>query len=162
MPSAPNAMALPGGLILVTDGLLDRVGSENELAFVLGHELGHFHNRDHLRRLGRGMVYGLLMAALTGGDPSLDPATFAGDLANRGFDREHERQADHFGLSLLQAEYGHVDGSWNFFESLLAEESDKILIIYLSTHPANATRIQELKIFAKEKGWPLEGELRSF
>ena len=37
-----NAMALPGGLIIVTQGLLDQVESENELAFVLGHELGHF------------------------------------------------------------------------------------------------------------------------
>ena len=35
-----NAMALPGGLIIVTEGLLDQVESENELAFVLGHELG--------------------------------------------------------------------------------------------------------------------------
>ena len=49
-----NAMALPGGLIIITQGLLDQVESENELAFVLGHELGHFKNRDHLRALGRG------------------------------------------------------------------------------------------------------------
>ena len=52
----PNAMALPGGLIIVTAGLLDQVESENELALVLGHELGHFNNRDHLRALGRGVV----------------------------------------------------------------------------------------------------------
>ena len=51
-----NAMALPGGLIIVTQGLLDEVQSENELAFVVGHELGHFRNRDHLRALGRGIA----------------------------------------------------------------------------------------------------------
>ena len=47
--TAPNALAFPGGLIVVTRGLLDNVESENELAFVLAHELGHFRNRDHLR-----------------------------------------------------------------------------------------------------------------
>ena len=56
---AANAMALPGGLIIVTQGLLDEVESENELAFVLGHELGHYRNRDHLRALGRGIVLAL-------------------------------------------------------------------------------------------------------
>ena len=65
-----NAMALPGGLIIVTQGLLDAVSSENELAFVLGHELGHFKNRDHLRALGRGAVLTVFFAAITGGDVS--------------------------------------------------------------------------------------------
>lgn len=51
--SLVNAMALPGGRILVTQGLLDTVGSENELAMVLGHELGHYAGRDaHRRRAG--------------------------------------------------------------------------------------------------------------
>ncbi|TMA32368.1 MAG: heavy metal-binding domain-containing protein [Deltaproteobacteria bacterium] len=42
----PNALALPGGTILVTSGLLAQVASENELALVLGHELGHYRARD--------------------------------------------------------------------------------------------------------------------
>ncbi|MCA9771470.1 MAG: M48 family metallopeptidase, partial [Myxococcales bacterium] len=60
----PNAMAMPGGRILVTQGLLDRVESENELASVLGHELGHFHGRDHLRGLGRSAGIALLSVGL--------------------------------------------------------------------------------------------------
>ena len=47
--SQPNAFALPGGWVAVTTGLLEGAGSENELAFVLGHELGHF--RGHVRPL---------------------------------------------------------------------------------------------------------------
>ena len=84
----PNAAAFPGGWILVTEGLLADVRTENELAFVLAHELGHFHNRDHLRRLGRGVVYGLALATLVrSGGPALDLATLVGELTARGFER---------------------------------------------------------------------------
>ena len=58
----PNAFAIPGGLIVVTTGLISGVESENELAFVLGHELGHFRNRDHLRSLGRGALMRMVLS----------------------------------------------------------------------------------------------------
>ena len=61
-----NAMALPGGLIVVTAGLLDEVETENELAFIIGHEMGHFKNRDHMRALGRGVVIGIMFATISG------------------------------------------------------------------------------------------------
>ena len=53
---AVNAAALPGGHMVVFTGLLAEMTSENELAFVLAHELGHYANRDHLRGLGRALV----------------------------------------------------------------------------------------------------------
>lgn len=62
----PNAMALPGGAILLTSGLLETVDSENGLAFVLAHELGHYAHRDHLRSLSRGLALGAVMALVTG------------------------------------------------------------------------------------------------
>jgi len=50
----PNALAMPGGGIGVTQGLLDKLTHEEiARAFVLGHELGHFKHRDHLRGMGR-------------------------------------------------------------------------------------------------------------
>ena len=61
---SPNAFALPGGWIGVTTGLLAEVDSENELAFVLGHEIGHFRNRDHLKGLGRGLALGIVLSAV--------------------------------------------------------------------------------------------------
>ena len=60
----PNAFALPGGEIWVTTGLLEQTESENEIAFVLGHEIGHFRSRDHLRSLGRGLLFGLAAAGI--------------------------------------------------------------------------------------------------
>ncbi|NOQ42039.1 MAG: M48 family metalloprotease, partial [Desulfuromusa sp.] len=56
-----NAIALPGGNIVLFSGLLELMESENELAMVLAHELGHFAHRDHLRGLGRGL--GVAVAA---------------------------------------------------------------------------------------------------
>ncbi len=80
----PNAAAFPGGWILVTEGLLSDVRTENELALVLAHELGHFRNRDHLRRLGRSVVYGLAVAAIVqSGGPALNLATLVGELTGR-------------------------------------------------------------------------------
>ncbi len=49
----PNAFAMPGGTTGLITGLLETLDNEIELAFVIAHELGHFHNRDHLSGLGR-------------------------------------------------------------------------------------------------------------
>jgi len=156
----PNAAALPGGTILVTAALLDDVETENELAFVLGHELGHFKNRDHLRRLGRETVYALAFAAVSGvgGGSIPDLATISKELTSRGFDRGQERAADHFGLEIVYKEYGHVGSAWDFFERLATQALvAKVLVAYLSTHPASDRRIDDLKDFALKQGWALEG-----
>ncbi len=159
----PNALALPGGYILVTSALLEEIESENELAFVLGHELGHFRNRDHLRRLGRGMLYGLALSVIGLGGSVADLSTLASELTGRGFDRGQERDADRFGLELMHAEYGHVGSSWHFF-ARLAEEGPELeaAVAYLSTHPPSAERVDELKDFARQQGWPLEGPVHAF
>ena len=153
-----NAMALPGGLIVVTQGLLDEVESENELAFVLGHELGHFRNRDHLRALGRGVVLSLVFVAITGGDVA-GIGLMAADVTLRGFSRRQETRADEFGLQLVNAEYGHVDQSWRLFERWNTEDGafDEF-VNYLSTHPDSGERIVDMKEHARSRGWPLEGE----
>lgn len=159
----PNALAVPGGYILVTTALLDEIESQNELAFVLGHELGHFRHRDHLRRLGRGMLYGLALSVIGLGGSVADLSTLVSELTGRGFDREQERDADRFGLELMHAEYGHVASSWRFFERL-AEESPELeaMVTYLSTHPPSAERVAELKEFARLQGWSLAGPVHPF
>jgi len=160
----PNAVALPGGVIAVTNGLLESVESENELAFVLGHELGHFHNRDHLRGLGRGIAFSLLLVAVGvgGGGSAVQLASLAGQFAQRDFSRDQEIEADRFGLGLLAAEYGHVSGAAAFFEHLPERDGalEGGLASYFSTHPINADRVQALHATASEMGWKLRGERR--
>ncbi len=158
----PNAVALPGGVIAVTNALLESAESENELAFGLGHELGHFHNRDHLRGLGRGVAFSLLLVAVGagGGGSAVQLASLAGQFAQRDFDRDQEIEADRFGLALLAAEYGHVSGAEAFFGHLpeLGGPLEGALASYFSTHPVNADRIQALHAAASEMGWELRGE----
>ena len=152
-----NAMALPGGLIVVTQGLLDQVESENELAFVLGHELGHFRNRDHLRALGRGVVVSLFFAVITGNDVA-GLGIKATDLTLRGFSRSQETKADEFGLSLVQAEYGHVNQASRLFERWAEEYGNSLaLIAYLSTHPQPGDRAVRLREIAERKNWREDG-----
>lgn len=154
---AVNAMALPGGLIVVTQGLLNAVESENELAFVLGHELGHFSNRDHLRALGRGIVFSLFFAAITGNDVA-GLGISVSDLTLRGFSRQQESRADEFGLAAVYAEYGHVGEAWRLFERWNAEAgAPGVVSEYLATHPAPGDRVARLGRFAEQRGWSREG-----
>lgn len=155
---APNALALPGGLIVVTAGLLDAMESENELAFVLGHEMGHFRNRDHLRGLGRGVVFGIFVAAISAGNGGADAGVAAADLTLRRFSREQENDADRFGLEVVGAEYGHAADSWRFFEKLGDRQgAPSQLTGYLSTHPAPQDRISDIQAYARNNGWSTHG-----
>ena len=160
-----NAFALPGGWVVVSTGLLEQTASENELAFVVGHEIGHFRNRDHLRGLGRGVAFGLVLAALSasGAGTAADLASLAGQLAQRSFDRDQEKGADAFGLALVAEEYGHVAGAGDFFrkapgaDGLLGENLEG----YLSTHPLHGDRVEALTALVAERGWPTQGALVS-
>jgi len=158
---SPNAFALPGGTIYLTRGLLDSVESENELAFVLSHELGHFRNRDHLRALGRGMIVSLTLSALVGGSAAESVPRVVTTLTQSGFAREQEREADAFGIALVQAEYGHVAGADGFFRRLpdaTADIADEFAA-YLATHPVSESRIEELWNLAAENRWTVTGDL---
>ena len=143
--------------IVVTAGLLDEVESENELAFVLGHELGHYRNRDHLRALGRGLVFSLVFAVMTGRDASNIGINVA-DLALRSFNRRQELAADNFGLELVYTQYGHVGEAWRLFERWDdAEDSLLDVVGYTSTHPQAGDRIKDLEELARSRGWPTTG-----
>ena len=156
---APNALALPGGLILVTDGLLDLVETENELALVLGHELGHYEERDHLRGLGRGVMLGIVFSAVFRSQSGLTLSELVANVTLNGFGRTAESAADRFGLGLVHAEYGHTAHAADFFERLEANNlGSGRLTAYLSTHPSNTGRIADLAAYADENGWDDDGE----
>lgn len=151
----PNALAFPGGLIVVTTGLLDKVETENELAFVLGHELGHFRNRDHIRGLGRGVALSIALAAVSGKSGSLALGTTVADVTLRGVSRRQEIEADAFGLALVNSAYGHVDGAGDFFARLDGVAGGG----WFATHPAAVERVRLLDDAAAAAGFRREGAL---
>ncbi len=150
-----NAMALPGGHIVLFKGLLEQVESENELATILGHELGHFANRDHLRGLGRGLVF-LVLSAIVLGDQSGVTGFLQNSLANveSRFSQRQERQADEFSLHLLQKTYGHVAGATDFFERLEEKKERGPWAYYFASHPSPADRVDRLKGLIGRAGYP--------
>ncbi len=155
-----NALAFPGGLIVVTSGLLDKVESENELAFIIGHELGHFRNRDHIRGLGRGIAIGILITAVSSNEGGAQLSATIADLTLRGYSRRQERAADEFGLFIVQQEYGHVAEAWRFFDRIEEEYGGTSEIVsLLSTHPVPDDRAERLIELASENGWPTTGEV---
>lgn len=152
--AAVNALALPAGNIVVFKGLLAEIKSENEVAMILAHELGHYAHRDHLRGLGRGLV---MMSILTALGVSGDlPGFVAPSLQT--FDLKHSRTqesaADHFALDLMARAYGHVGGALEVFQTLADQEKGRQGPEFFSTHPDTLWRREALASTSRSKKYP--------
>lgn len=110
-----NAFAFPGGHIVVMEGLVDQAHSENELVFVLGHEMGHLHHRHNLRAMGRSLIFYALTEAVFGGTSGISKnvSGFTQGL-QYGFSRAQEREADLMGIEVSSAHYQHGAELWIF------------------------------------------------
>lgn len=151
-----NAGALPGGHIVVLSGLIREAKSENELAMVLAHELGHFRGRDHLRGLGRGLVLVFLSSLLFGTDSALSRLTTSLLVgAEMKFSQRQEVQADAWGLNVLVKTYGHAGGAVDFFQRMAVKEEGKELAYFLASHPYPRERIEALEKTIREEGYSL-------
>jgi predicted Zn-dependent protease len=148
-----NALALPGDAIVLYAGLVERAQSENELMMVLGHELGHFAHRDHLRGLGRGLLVQIAIAYFFGDVGSLQSLAVSGvaALSRSQFSQSQEREADEFGLTLLQKTYGQVAGATDFFARMSQQKGADLA--FLSTHPAPGKRVKEIERLIKERNY---------
>lgn len=149
-----NALALPGRNIVVFSALIKEVESENGLAFILAHELGHFANKDHLRGLGRTLVMLTISTALLGADNTVTKFLL-NSLQNveMKFSQRQERMADSFGLDLLSKKYGHVAGTVDFFERMSKKEGRGQFLYYFATHPHPEVRLKAIKKQIHEKGY---------
>jgi len=147
----PNAFAFPGGMIGVSSGLLEALPEEIGLAFVLGHELGHFQYRDHLRGLGRavgaGLGFSLLLGGRMGGDSVAKMLHF---VLQRGYSRHREEAADRFGVALVYRVYGKTEGVDRLFTLLSGRDKAPAWAYMFATHPSPSRRIEKLKAYAAE------------
>ncbi|NEZ56736.1 peptidase M48 [Leptolyngbyaceae cyanobacterium CCMR0081] len=162
-----NALAIPGDHIIIYQGLLAEVASENELMMVLGHELGHFANRDHLRGLSRQVLIRLSLSSLLGDFGSWGSIASASisTLSTAQFSQQQEQHADRLGLTLLNQVYGHVAGATDFFDRLSRSERPGLAI--LASHPPSKKRVRNLERLIAQQGYrvgdkaPLPDALRS-
>jgi len=150
-----NAVAIPGDRIIIYQGLLAAAESENELMMVLGHELGHFANRDHLRGLSRSILLRLSLSTFFGDLGSLGAiaTNSISSLSNAQFSQAQEIQADEIGLTLLNAEYDHAAGATDFFSRMAEKETARLAI--LASHPPSTARIRKLESLIAERGYSI-------
>ncbi|MEM8719969.1 MAG: M48 family metallopeptidase [Cyanobacteria bacterium P01_G01_bin.39] len=145
-----NAIAIPGNKVIIYRGLLEQVESENELMMVLGHELGHFANRDHLRGLGNFLIVRITISYLLG-DASIFKSIVASSvkaISDSHYSQKQEKQADKFGLELLNKTYGQVAGATDFFQKLSKKHTSNY--DFLASHPAPAKRVKAIKQLIKD------------
>jgi Zn-dependent protease with chaperone function len=110
---------LAGGTIALTTGLLRCLDIEPSMAFVVAHELGHLHGRDHLRGLGRQLGFQVVSALVFSGNTELRMgAGQIGQLTLLSHSRHRETVADCCALRLVQNAFGTGSGATRLFEIL--------------------------------------------
>lgn len=147
----PNAFATLGGHIVVTSGLYARMPSENALATVIAHEIGHVKFRDPISALAGSLTVTGLLALASGDLQSLAPQV--ANIVQLGYSRSAEARADQAAVDALRAYYGHAGGAADVFKVLAryqAEAGSVALPSFLSTHPTDAARIANLETEARD------------
>lgn len=134
-----NAVAFPGGQVVLFDGLIQNAKSPDEVAGVLAHELGHVAHRDGMESLIR--QYGLSL--LLGGFDS-NISGYGNALLNARYSRKAEAGADGYAIGRLQAANISPLPTAALFARLAKQDEDPgsagILLNYLSSHPLSSSR----------------------
>jgi Zn-dependent protease with chaperone function len=137
-----NAIALPGGQILVFKGLLDFAEDPNEIAGIIAHELGHI-VLDHpttlvIERSAVGFVVGLLAGDIFGVSVV---AGVSATILDASYGREAETEADLRGAMLMKGAEFDLRPVAEFFTRLSAKRADgDIPIAFLRSHPPSDER----------------------
>lgn len=152
----PNAFALPGRKIGVHTGMLQLVQNDAQLAAVIGHEIGHVEARHANERASMGLV-AQMSQELAGQMVSPSAATIFGLGTQVGvllpYSRTHEAEADVMGQDMMARAGYDPRESINLWQ-LMEQQSKGSPPEFLSTHPANATRLQGLSAHL-QKSFPV-------
>lgn len=146
----PNAFALPGGKVGVNSGIFSVAKNQDQLAAVIGHEIGHVISRHHEERLTRQMGASSLLqiAGALAGDYGQLVAQGGSVVAQTGFllpgSRTQESEADVVGQRLMAQAGFDPAQAVNLWQNMMAASGGRSPQ-WLSTHPDPANRIRELQ-----------------
>lgn len=136
-----NAFALPGGQILIAEGLLRIAESPDEVAGVLAHEMGHVLHRHSTAAIIEGLGLAFLFGLLLGDAGTGVLAGTSEVLVSLRFRREAESEADARALALLERAGVSSGGLADFFERMQRKAGDWPAVLrLLSTHPPTESR----------------------
>ena len=149
-----NAWCMPGGKIVVYEGIMKLVGSDDELAVVMGHEVAHAVAKHSNERLSQQVLaqYGANAVGIFTSGKSYATQQLAQTVyglgANYGvmqpFSRKHESEADEMGLVLMTIAGYNPDVAITFWQKMDASSSSSVPE-FLSSHPSHQTRISDIQ-----------------
>ena len=145
-----NALALPSGVVIVTDGLVELAKDSDDVTAVLAHEVGHLAGRHGVRAvIQSALVSGLI--ALVVGDVSGLAAAAPAALLNARYSRDLEREADAYAVTTLRAVGIAPTRLADMLERMETQRSNAGqdgpagVVAYLSTHPTTEERLRTLR-----------------
>lgn len=148
-----NAFAMPGGKVAFYRGILDIMENDDEIATVMGHEVGHVVARHSAERYSQRMAAGLgmatVMVALQAGDVRFrnEIAGILGAGVTFGlilpYSRQHEYEADRLGVDYMYRANYRPQEALRFWQKMSQEGPN--VAEFMSTHPSDANRIRALQ-----------------
>lgn len=149
----PNALALPGGIIVITDDMVKAAQTTEEVLAVLAHEVGHVELRHTMRSVLQNSVVAAAAAAVTSDAASLSVAVagLPALLAQTKYSRKFEAAADEYAFRLLKQK-GYSPAAFASLMERLAKKDEKEMgaFAYVSTHPVTAERVRRARDAAAE------------
>ncbi len=150
-----NAFSLPGGYVFVNDGLIKKTASDDELAGVIAHEVGHIAARHAVKRFETGLGMQLVQIATlaTRQGEAARGVSVALQAAQLAYAREEELEADRLGVKYLKAAGFEPKAMLTFLEKLHALDQEKRQYLprgvvrprYAMTHPYVPERLRVVK-----------------
>src|SRR5262249_55613172 len=141
-----NAFTLPGGTVILLDGLVMFADNDNEILGVLGHEFGHIANKHVMRNLLQALAV-RAMAGAAWGDFSGVAANVPVVFGALHYSRQFELEADTYAVQFLRKNGLGPEPMIDFFEAILEKKEPREMgsLEFLSTHPSTRERIERLK-----------------
>ncbi len=153
--SEVNAWCMPGGKVVVYTGILPLTRDDQGLAVVLGHEIAHAVAEHGNERMSQEMIAqygGAALSELLKSKPTQTQQLWMGVFgagAQYGvllpYSRTHESEADHLGLIFMAMAGYDPNGALDFWQRMAAAGGGKAPPEFMSTHPADETRIAQIR-----------------
>lgn len=158
-----NAFCMPGGKIVVYEGMLAVTQDEPSLAIVLGHEIAHAvakHSAEQISKQKNQSILTSLGSSILAAKVGEETASMATSLASTGltflnahYSRDNESEADHMGL-IFAAMAGYDPNTaitfWQRMSKSSGNSSAGLLQSYLSSHPSDAKRVSDIQRWLPE------------
>ena len=150
-----NAWCMPGGKVVVYTGILPVAGNEAGLAVIMGHEIAHAVAEHGSERMSQGLAYqmgGALLSTALSQHPAQTRQLWMTAYGVGGqygvllpYSRLHESEADHLGLIFMAMAGYDPRAAIDFWGGMAEKKDGQAPPEFMSTHPADATRIQNIR-----------------